>query len=64
MAAGGPLQGALGRICAVTTEIERCELECLISREVSENSTLVAYTDNDGEWVDVEPDWEEPERWT
>lgn len=36
-------------------------LDCL-QRWRDENSTLVAYTEN-GEWMDVEADWEQPRKW-
>lgn len=51
------------RIDAITTDDEKCELISLLNLWRDENSTLVAYTDDDGEWVDVEPDFSEPRRW-
>jgi hypothetical protein len=45
------------------TETEKAELASLLSKWREATSTLVAYTDADGEWVDVEPDWGEPEKW-
>lgn len=52
------------RVTEVTTEEERIALQTLIHHEVDANSTLVAYQDDEGEWHDVEPNWEEPKKWT
>lgn len=51
------------RIEAAVTEDERGEAVALLNLWRDENSTLVAYTDDDGEWVDCEPDWSVPEQW-
>jgi hypothetical protein len=59
----GRFKALWDRVAAVTTEEERSALQSLIRREVDENSTIVAYTDDNGEWVDVEPNWENPPRW-
>jgi hypothetical protein len=39
------------------------EIEALLRYWQEEASTLVAYTDEFGEWVDVEPQWDMIERW-
>lgn len=44
-------------------DAEKHELAALLRRWIDENSTLVAYEDDDGVWHDVKPDWSMPERW-
>ena len=51
------------RFDAALTDSDKHELAPLLRRWTDANSTLVAYTDDTGEWVDVEPDWTEPQRW-
>ena len=52
------------RVVAVTTEEERDVLQSLLSYELQENSTTVAYMDTeDGVWHDLEANWDNPPRW-
>lgn len=51
------------RIDAALSDEEKHDAIALLHRWRSEEATLVAYTDEAGEWVDVEPDWDEPARW-
>lgn len=44
------------------TDDEKFELLALLTLWGDENSTLVAIEEN-GEWIDVEPDWSVPEQW-
>lgn len=39
------------------SDAEKCQLRDLLVRWVNETSTLVAYTNDEGEWVDVEWPW-------
>jgi hypothetical protein len=45
------------------TDEEKHELLALLLRWRDDASALVAFTDEAGEWVDVEPNWAEPQRW-
>lgn len=51
------------RIDAVLTDDEKHHAIALLHRWRDDTSTLVAYTDENGEWVDVEPDWTIPDGW-
>jgi len=48
---------------ALPDEVERLEAAALLDKWRDETSTLVAYADIDGEWVEVEPDWDVPDGW-
>ena len=50
-------------VAAFPDDVERCEVETLVRKWVDESSTLCSYTDEDGRWVDVTPDWDIPEGW-
>lgn len=55
---------ALWERCALTfTDQEKLELLALLKKWRDSESTLVAYTNDEGEWVDVEPDWDLPMTW-
>ena len=62
-----PPQGrfrALWERCALTfTDDEKHELLALHRKWRDDNSVLAAYTNESGEWVDVEPDWNVPNEW-
>lgn len=45
------------------TDEEKGELISLLAKWRDENATLACYTNEGGEWVDVEPDWSTPEKW-
>lgn len=51
------------RIDAAIPDAEKGEALSLLNRWQNEHSTLVAYTDENGEWVDVEPRWSEIDGW-
>ena len=51
------------RIEHAVPEDDRCAAVSLLNGWLGETSTLVAYTDDDGTWVDCEPDWSVPEKW-
>lgn len=51
------------RIEAAIKPEERSDAISLLHLWREETSTLVAYTDENGEWVDCEPDWSVPEAW-
>jgi hypothetical protein len=51
------------RFALTFTDAEKSELLSLLIKWRDENSTLVAYTNESGEWVDVEPDWTKPDEW-
>jgi len=44
-------------------DTERVEVAALLERWQDEQDTLVSYTDDNGDWVDVEPDWNVLRRW-
>ncbi len=52
------------RFAAAFDEDEMYDLLSLGAEWRADESTLVAYTDENGEWVDVEPDWTLPQQWT
>jgi hypothetical protein len=41
------------------TDAEKSLLAAVLNRWVSENSTLMAYTDENGEWVNIKWPWTE-----
>lgn len=47
----------------IITDDEKGDLLALLRLWQDENSTLVAYTDEAGQWVNVEPDWDVPTEW-
>lgn len=51
------------RVDSITTDEEEDELISLLVRWRDDNTTLAAYTDENGEWVDVEPRWEHIADW-
>jgi hypothetical protein len=51
------------RLHAAFSDDEKHDVLALLLLWRDENSTLVAYADDDGEWVDVEPDWDVPGGW-
>jgi len=48
---------------ALPGDDEKLEAEALLARWRDETSTLLAHTDDNDQWVDVEPDWDLPARW-
>lgn len=52
------------RFTTAFNEEEYEEVASLLRYWSEENSTLVAYEDESGEWHDVEPNWADPEAWT
>jgi hypothetical protein len=51
------------RFDAAFSDDEKHDLLALLREWQHAGSTLVAYTDLFGDWHDVEPDWNEPNRW-
>lgn len=51
------------RLHEVFSDDEKHDILALLTIWRDENSSLVAYTDENGEWVDVEPDWSVVESW-
>ncbi len=51
------------RLDSAFTDGEKLILRLLITKWVSEDSTLVAVRDETGEWTDVEPDWAKVQDW-
>ena len=51
------------RIDAAVPDADKSAALSLLNRWQVENSTLIAYTDDDGNWVDVEPHYETIEEW-
>lgn len=51
------------RFDSAFSDEEKAELHNLLDKWRQANSTLVAYTDESGDWVDVEPNWAVPEGW-
>lgn len=60
---GGPFRELWDRVAAPLSDVERCDLHSLLTVWMHETSTLVSYEDENGEWVDVEPDWSIPDDW-
>lgn len=48
---------------AIPDDTEKSEVLSLLVIWRDENSTLECYTDEDGNWVDVMPDWDVPKTW-
>ncbi len=48
---------------ALPSDHDKTEAVALLALWQFETSTLVAYEDDDDEWVDVEPDWTVPGGW-
>lgn len=48
---------------ALPSDHDKTEAVALLTLWQFETSTLVAYEDDDDEWVDVEPDWDVPGGW-
>ena len=51
------------RLALAFSDEEKGDLLSLLAHWRHAESTLVAYTDEHGNWHDVEPDWSEPSRW-
>jgi hypothetical protein len=51
------------RLDAAVADADKCAALSLLNRWQEENSTLIAYTDDDGEWVDVESHYETVTEW-
>ncbi len=48
---------------ALPSDHDKIEAAAMLVKWHDENSTLVYIEDDDGEWVDVEPDWDVPDGW-
>jgi len=44
-------------------DADKADAAALLDRWRDETSTLIAYTDDNDQWVDVEPDWTLPTGW-
>lgn len=51
------------RVDGAFTDDEKHDIADLLKIWRDENSSLVAYTDESGIWVDVEPNWSVPDQW-
>lgn len=59
----GRFVGLWERLHKVFSDEEKGEVLSLLVVWRDENSTLECYTDEDGNWVDVLPDWDVPTTW-